>query len=1119
MNRRVSPGLLAVVLYFSAHYCALAQQWTLVRVPVEDNQVLDPDGSGWQFSSVACSADGFRMVAVGSGNLSGAPICVSSDGGLTWRATSAPLNYWTTVVSSTNGLRLAASGSDGIYTSSDGGTNWVHSATFQAALACSADGLRLIAVKAPESSGSSNPASIYISPNGGGTWVAPDSPAATNRWRAVAASADGTKLVAVGTSATPGQTDIYVSRDGGSTWLPVGLPQPAWQNVVSSADGRRLVAVAVFPNKLYTSADGGGTWTLQSGAPSEAWAALASSADGTNLVAGGGLGAHGQIYTSSDAGVTWNSTNDPPKLAGQPVGWLAAASSADGRRLVAAPAAITGLFILQHPTVELAALEVTQVIQDWSNSVFLVADKETYVRAHLQLPKTNSGPVLVNGARLYGTGSSGPLPGSPLSPLNPAGALTVVNITNAASPAVRGEFASSLNFRLPPAWTAAGSLSLQLVWTNNGGRLLPVNVVPTNATVSVDFTEEPTPLLTLFAFTWTNSAVKRVTTPAQMIDARKRMLACYPVARIDAGPVRPYNWQNNGLPDLAMALVRLKCQQLMDAHSSPTVINRIYFGGIYATTADHPHPFGLGNIPGTSSAGFLLGTYGDTRQTPPHEVGHNLNRYHDANAALFDTNTNGEALGACGEVAPVDFDYPLFQPVQGVLRPTLGPMTNGVNAMVYGLDTLTLKQNPALNPVLDPNLYFDLMGYCRGGPFHGPTLPLERWPSVVTYADLLTGIQNAFGPQATPFIGGGTFVLARGVVDLVAGTASFLPFITVDLATTPPGPRAGTNFVLEVLDANGGVLQKVPFDPDLSQDEEDDTAVQGDFIIPLNVNPAFHTARLLYGGQQWASITASTPPPAFTVLSPAGGQTFASGPVTVDWPAVAGAVSYVVQYSPDNGQSWQVLGLDWPAPPFTVDSAQLAASTTALVRVLANDGFNTTAAQSIAPFIIPPHPPELIINTPLEGAIYSVDQQVFLDVEASDMQDGDLSGSSVEWRSDLDGPLGQGTVLNFPASRLRQGYHTITATAVDSKGLTNVAVVHIFALVQPPPRLSLVESGGQAYVFWPSSYTNEYVLQTSVDLSAWSSVTDTPTIVGDQQGFPLGVLSGGPRFFRLVFKP
>jgi hypothetical protein len=80
--------------------------------------------------------------------------------------------------------------------------------------------------------------------------------------------------------------------------------------------------------------------------------------------------------------------------------------------------------------------------------------------------------------------------------------------------------------------------------------------------------------------------------------------------------------------------------------------------------------------------------------------------------ALFGTTTDENGLtlakGSCNEAA----DYgnvidPIYQPVEGVLKPTLGPMTNGVNSLIYGLDTLTLRQKPNQEPVMDPTDYFD----------------------------------------------------------------------------------------------------------------------------------------------------------------------------------------------------------------------------------------------------------------------------------------------------------------------------------------------------------------------------------------------------------------------------
>jgi hypothetical protein len=68
------------------------------------------------------------------------------------------------------------------------------------------------------------------------------------------------------------------------------------------------------------------------------------------------------------------------------------------------------------------------------------------------------------------------------------------------------------------------------------------------------------------------------------------------------------------------------------------------------------------------------------------------------------------------------------------------------------------------------------------------------------------------------------------------------------------------------------------------------------------------------------------------------------------------------------------------------------------MRVIASDGFNTGMAQSHSSFTIQPHPPSVTINAPMNGIIFSRDQQIFLDASANDMQNGVLDGSSVRWR-------------------------------------------------------------------------------------------------------------------------
>lgn len=88
-------------------------------------------------------------------------------------------------------------------------------------IACSANGSNLVAVCFPYIF---NLGGIYVSTNRGATWAktdAPDDPI-TNRWEAVASSADGVKLVAV---TEGGSGAIYTSTNSGLSWNQTSAPK------------------------------------------------------------------------------------------------------------------------------------------------------------------------------------------------------------------------------------------------------------------------------------------------------------------------------------------------------------------------------------------------------------------------------------------------------------------------------------------------------------------------------------------------------------------------------------------------------------------------------------------------------------------------------------------------------------------------------------------------------------------------------------------------------------------------------------------------------------------------------------------------------------------------------
>jgi photosystem II stability/assembly factor-like uncharacterized protein len=193
------------------------------------------------------------------------------------------------------------------------------------------------------------------------TWTQTSAPTNENWW-AVASSADGTRLAALGDNSL-----IWISTNSGTSWtsniisLPLG--NGGWRSIASSADGLKLVA-GILPPVTYrpplvadstnfgdlallvldapfvsSSADGteliavvrsmgisinsGLTWTGLSSAPVGSYP-VAMSADGKKLVAAASL-----IYTSPDSGNTWITNNVPTES------WRCIASSANGNTLAA----------------------------------------------------------------------------------------------------------------------------------------------------------------------------------------------------------------------------------------------------------------------------------------------------------------------------------------------------------------------------------------------------------------------------------------------------------------------------------------------------------------------------------------------------------------------------------------------------------------------------------------------------------------------------------------------------------------------------------------------------------------------------------------------------------------
>jgi photosystem II stability/assembly factor-like uncharacterized protein len=266
------------------------------------------------FTSIASSSDGTKLAATANG--SSGTIYISSDSGKTWTITSPngiSSAAWSSIASSADGTKLVAAVNSGsIYTSTNSGASWTlnggTSSASWSAVASSSDGAKLVATV--------NGGGIYT--NSGSNWNISSAPSSKN-WISIASSSDGSKCVAAISGGL-----IYTNS--GKTWAPSSAPSSSWTSVASSSDGTRLAA-AISGGVIYTSTNSGASWVTNN-LPNASWNSVAISGDGSKLVAtisGGG------IYASANWGMTWTQQTNAPAAS-----WSAITSSSDGGTLAAA---------------------------------------------------------------------------------------------------------------------------------------------------------------------------------------------------------------------------------------------------------------------------------------------------------------------------------------------------------------------------------------------------------------------------------------------------------------------------------------------------------------------------------------------------------------------------------------------------------------------------------------------------------------------------------------------------------------------------------------------------------------------------------------------------------------
>jgi hypothetical protein len=437
---------------------------------------------------------------------------------------------------------------------------------------------------------------------------------------------------------------------------------------------------------------------------------------------------------------------------------------------------------------------------------------------------------------------------------------------------------------------------------------------------------------------------------------------------------------------------------------------------------------------GTATYGWDFdGSYGDWYGG--HELGHSYGRGH----ANF-----------CGADGGPDYPYPGGR---------ISPFLTGYLA-IYGFDIGT-------HQVYGPN-WNDVMTYCD-----------YLWISDFTYEGLMDWFQTDRRVSAADsrFLNQTDRLMVGGSIDPATNQVNLQPLFVVpnagDVEERVPGPYA-----IVLRNAAGAELARYPFTPE---------ELEGDAFGPSEPDQERHVRALLItelvpyvagttrveiegpGGTLLKGVSAGASTPTVTVQSPNGGEILVGDAITVSWSASDpddDLLNFNVQYSSDNGATWTMVATNITGTSTVLAASDIASAAQGRFRVWVSDGIHTANDASDAPFTVPNRVPTVEITTPSGPIAVVVSQTLALEGSAYDVDTGTMVGNQLQWSSNIDGVLGNGSQLSTVS--LSEGEHTITFRADDGAGGVATDTVQVIVVSDPtqlPPLPDALIAGPSPILF------------------------------------------------------
>jgi hypothetical protein len=584
-------------------------------------------------------------------------------------------------------------------------------------------------------------------------------------------------------------------------------------------------------------------------------------------------------------------------------------------------------------------IEVVQVVQDMAHSVPLIAGKATVVRVYLGRPA--GGVVTVRGeiaVRRTPGGTPQKVPSLDTARVSPT--------QNGRLKTKRHDLRLSLNFRLPASLTAAGRIFAgvsSLTDAETGERVECADCA--DRRVEVRFVEAAPLRVRLIQLRYRTPAAPGGLLPDER-DVRlfrSWLGRAYPVSRVifsqatvDTNIRPPFRDTTSNRTNAQLSAIRnLDVNNGADqrTHYYGMVTDKGGFmRGSASALPETPDPTAVASGPtGVGPEWDTDGSYGDWYGG--HELAHTFGRLHP---------------GFCDGNSEDDPEYPFKD----------GRLSNGDGKFV-GFDV----GDPALGVpmrALPGHLWHDVMTYCD-----------NQWMSSHTYEGIRLRLlaEDALGaapdtaevfslPETEAAadaasalevnMASGDFINVVATINLADRTGEILYVNPVTRALTPAASAAEAGVEIRLLGADGRALGTYPVPVKLNAcaDPGEDRTGIVDVFIPAH--PEARRVELTLQGEPLDAFHAGGAVPEVSNVRRGVEDTESALSFAWDSPAEAGEanLTYNVQVSTDEGQTWQTVAVGATSPDVNIDRTQFGPGARVTVRVIATDGFTNTVAHS-----------------------------------------------------------------------------------------------------------------------------------------------------------------------------